>query len=174
VGGVLSLLLGPEFDRLFQEFEYTAFRLETRDRYSAPREAEALRQFVDGEPVDLGWRTTWLRMVREAVRAGRRFERVRVVSVPLTDYSRFAVFCSGQANAAGEDIRYLQRDEAAGLPGHDYWLFDSHKLVRMHFDEDDVMLGGEIVTEPAEIVRANHSRDVAWHRAWLRETFVSR
>ena len=64
----------------------------------------------------------------------------------MTDYSRFAVFCSGQANAAGEDIRYLQRDEAEGLPDHDYWLFDSHKLVRMHFDDDDVMLGGEVIT----------------------------
>jgi hypothetical protein len=92
--------------------------------------------------VELGRRTTWLRMVREATRAGRRFTRVRVVSVPLTDYSRFAVFCSGQANAAGEDIRYLQRDEAESLPDRDYWLFDSHKLVRMHFDDDE-MLGGE-------------------------------
>jgi hypothetical protein len=44
----------------------------------------------------------------------------------------------------------------------------------MHFDDDDVMLGGEVITGPAEIVRANHWRDVAWHRAWLRETFVTR
>lgn len=174
MGRVLSLLLGPEFNRLFREFEHTAFRLETRDRYNAPREAEALRQFVAGEPVELGWRTTWLRMVRDATRAGRCFSRVRVVSIPMSDYSRFAVFCSGQANAAGEDIRYLQRDEAEGLPDYDYWLFDSHKLVRMHFDEDDVMRGGEVITDPAEIVRANHWRDVAWHRAWLRETFVTR
>jgi uncharacterized protein DUF6879 len=36
VGRVLNLLLGDEFSRLFQEFEYTAFRLETRDRYNAP------------------------------------------------------------------------------------------------------------------------------------------
>jgi hypothetical protein len=36
------------------------------------------------------------------------------------------------------------------------------------------MLGGEVITEPAEIVHANHWRDVARHRAWLRETFVTR
>jgi hypothetical protein len=55
--------------------------------------------------------------------------------------------------SAGEDIRYLARDqaEAAELPNHEYWLFDSRKLVRMHFDDADVFRGAEIVEEPAEI-----------------------
>lgn len=114
-------------------------------------------------------------MIRDAAVAGRRFSRVRVVSIPMSDYSRFGVFCSGQANAAGEDIRYLERDEAAGLPDHDFWLFDSHRLIRMHFDDaDDTLVGGELVTDPASIVQANRWRDLAWHRAWLRETFTTR
>ena len=60
----------------------------------------------------MGWFQNWLTMIREATAAGRRFTRVRVVTVPLTDYSRFAVFCSGHTNAAGEDIRYLGRHDA--------------------------------------------------------------
>lgn len=46
-----------------------------------------------------------LTMIREAVSEGRRFARVRIVSVPLTDYSRFGVWCSQFTNGAGEDIR---------------------------------------------------------------------
>jgi hypothetical protein len=34
-----------------------------------------------------------------------------------------------------------------GLPDHDYWLFDSRKLVRMHFDDEDRFLGGECAHE---------------------------
>jgi hypothetical protein len=141
-----------------------------------PYENESLRRFLAGEPDDLPWMQSWLDMLRAAAAAGRRFARVRVVSLPLTDYSRFGVWCAQFTNAAGEDIRYLTRDhaQAAGLPGEDYWLFDSRKLVRMHFDEADHFLGGEIIEDPAGIVRANYWRDAAWHKAVRRDDFASK
>jgi hypothetical protein len=118
---------------------------------------------------------SWLDMLREATAEGRRFARVRVVSMPLTDYSRFGVWCAQFTNAAGEDIRYLPRDkaEAVGLPNDDYWLFDSRLLVRMHFDDNDAFLGGEIIEDPTEIVRYNYWRDAAWHHAVRRDDFAS-
>jgi len=42
----------------------------------------------------MAWFQNWLSMIRSATAGGRRFSRVRVVSVPLTDYSRFGVYCS--------------------------------------------------------------------------------
>lgn len=118
---------------------------------------------------------SWLDMLRAATTAGRRFSRVRVVSLPLSDYSRFGVWCAQFTNGAGEDIRYLVRDQAqaADLPDQDYWLFDSHKLVRMHFDEQDRFLGGEIIEDPHEIVQANYWRDAAWHMAVRRDDFAN-
>lgn len=112
-------------------------------------------------------------MIREVTAEGRQFARVRVVSMPLTDYSRFGVFCSEHTNAAGEDIRYLTRDQAEGLPDYDYWLFDSRKLVRMHFDDEEHFLGGEIIDDPSVIVQHNCWRDVAWHRAIRRDDFAA-
>lgn len=114
-------------------------------------------------------------MIRAATSAGKRFARVRVVSVPLTDYSRFGIWCAQFTNGAGEDIRYLTRDVAdvEGLPKHDYWLFDSRLLVRMHFDDKDSFLGAEIIEDPAEIVKANYWRDAAWHRAVRRDDFAT-
>jgi hypothetical protein len=169
----VSWLIGPEFGQLFRSFEHTAYRLEARDYYYSPNEATALAQFVAGEPVEMDWFQNWLNMIQEATNAGRRFTRVRVVSVPLTDYSRFGVFCSQYTNAAGEDIRYLVRDQAQGLPDYDYWLFDSRKLVRMHFDEQEHFLGGEVIEDPAEIVQHNYWRDAAWHRAMRRDDFAT-
>lgn len=114
-------------------------------------------------------------MVRGAASAGRRFARVRVVSLPLSDYNRWSYVIAQHNIAAGEDIRYLtqQRAHDAGLPGHDFWLFDSRKLLRMRFDEDDHFVGGEIIDDSAEIVRHNYWRDTAWHHAVRRDEFAT-
>lgn len=146
-----------------------------RDRYDASYENESLRRFLAEEPDDLPWMQDWLAMIREATGKGLRFSRVRVVSLPLSDYSRFGIWCSQFTGGAGEDIRYLTRGEAqaGGLPDHDYWLFDSRVLARMHFDDADSFLGAEIIEEPAEIVQHNYWRDAAWHHARRREDFAT-
>jgi hypothetical protein len=114
-------------------------------------------------------------MVRAATQAGRLFARVRVVSTPLSDYSRFGLWLADHTCAAGDDIRYLARDQAdaAGLPQHDYWLFDSRKLVMMRFGEDDRFVGAEVVEDPAAIVQHNYWRDAARHLATRQNEFVT-
>ena len=160
---------------LLNSFEHTAYRLEVRDRYDEPDEAESLAKYLAGEPDDLAWMQEWFDLVRRAVSAGRRFARVRVVTLPLTDYSRFGVWCAQFTNDAGEDIRYLPRDQAdvAGLPKHDYWLFDSTTLVRMTFDDNDAFLSSELIDDPATVVQHSYWRDAAWHHAVRRDDFAS-
>ncbi|HVV12469.1 DUF6879 family protein [Amycolatopsis sp.] len=144
-----------------------------RDQYASPYEDESLRKFLAGEPDDLPWMQSWLDMVREAAAAGRRFARVRVVSLPLTDYSRFGVWCAQFTGGAGEDIRYLPRHQAGDLPDEDYWLFDSRLLVRLRYDEQTTFLGGDVIEDPATIVAHNYWRDAAWHQAVRRDDFAA-
>jgi len=115
-------------------------------------------------------------MVREATAEGRLFSRVRVVSFPLTDYTRFGMWVSGFTRGAGDDIRYLARDQAdaAELPKHDFWLFDSRKLVKMHFGDDDRFVGAEVIEDRSTIVEHNYWRDAARHHAINRDEFVAR
>ena len=145
-----------------------------RDRYNSPREAEPFRKFLAGEPDDLAWFQNWRDMIGQAASEGRRFARVRVVSVPMTDYSRWGHVISQHNSSAGEDIRYLTRDQAqaARLPNHDYWLFDSRKLVRMNFGDDDRFLNAEVIDDCAAIVQHNYWRDAAWHYAMRRDDFA--
>jgi hypothetical protein len=177
VGGALTSFIppGPAIREFFRAFEHTAYRLEARDRYDASYENESLRRFLASEQDDLPWMQSWLDLLREATAQGRRFARVRVVSLPLTDYSRFGVWCAQFTNGAGEDIRYLDRSEAGPLklPGHDYWIFDSRLLLRMHFDSHDAFLGGEVIEDAAEIVQHNYWRDAAWHHAIRRDDFAA-
>lgn len=114
-------------------------------------------------------------MIREATAEGRTFSRVRVVSMPLSDYSRFGVWCAQFTNGAGEDIRYLARDQAQSgeLPNHDFWLFDSRKLIKMQFDDSDRFRCGELIEDPPVIVQHNYWRDAAWHHAVRRDDFAN-
>ncbi len=123
---------GPEFRRLFDEFEHTAYRLELRDTYNAPGEREQLDRFARDGVVDNSFRTAWLDRLARSRQAGQIWSRVRVVSVPLTPYSDWGIRIAEASNAAGDDIRYLRREDAGDLPALDYWLFDSRQLVRMH------------------------------------------
>ncbi|MGH3930444.1 MAG: DUF6879 family protein [Pseudonocardiaceae bacterium] len=106
---------------------------------------------------------------------GRFFCFCRPIPATVSCYSRFGVWCAQFTNGAGEDIRYLTRDraQAAGLPNHDYWLFDSRILVSMHFDVADRFLGGEVIEDPAVIVQHNYWRDTAWHKAVRRDDFAT-
>ncbi|MEV5572493.1 DUF6879 family protein [Spirillospora sp. NPDC052269] len=126
----VTLVSGTAFVELFRTFAHTARRLEVRDRYDSPSEHEPLRRFLAGEPKDMGWIQNWTRDVGQAVADGKVFQRVRVVSVPLSDYARFGLDLSRHNIATGEDIRSVDRRDAEGVPGFDYWVFDSARAWR--------------------------------------------
>lgn len=174
-GAVLSELIppGPEFAKLFQTFEHTSFRLELRDRYDATGEQEPLRRFLETRVVDQEWRAGWLSMLREHRAAGKRWHRVRVVSTPLSVYNDWGIRSAAASNDAGDDIRYLDRRDAVGLPDHDYWLFDSRTVAKMHFTDADRFIGAEMIDDPAVVVQHNYWRDVALHHAVTRDDFAA-
>ncbi|MFE9426079.1 DUF6879 family protein [Kitasatospora sp. NPDC006697] len=152
---------------LFADFQHTAFRLETRRGYTTDRVGARYQAFMAGTMPAYEPDSEWSRLVRQAVAAGKRFERVRLVDDPMTDGQRF-LLASGLGNVrAGEDIRNLRREraESLGLPLFDFWLFDSRMLATFHFDADDVTLGVELTTDPAVVLRACQARDAAWHFA---------
>lgn len=165
----MALLTGDEFFDLFRTFEHTAYRLEVRESYY---EKEQLGQFLAGGPVDLGYMDEWLAlMVQQTVR-GKRIERVRVVSQPFSDYTRYGLWLCQYNTKAGEDIRYLDRVQAARLPNHDYWLLDSSRLYIVRFSDTDELVGAEPVEDPAAVVQHGFWRDAAWHHAVPYREFV--
>lgn len=165
-----------QFFELFETFEHTAFRLEVRESYAGVDDA-AFREFQAGVLPSLGSYESWMQNIRDQRACGKRVERVRVVSEPWSDYTRFGLWACQSTISAGEDIRYLERGRAnsLGLPRHDYWLFDSRTAVVMRFDDDtNAMLGWELAPDPAAVVRYNYWRDVAWHHAVPRDDYVAR
>jgi hypothetical protein len=175
-----SKLVAPdseEFDQPFQTFEHSAFRLEALDRYAVPIEEEPVRRFLAGEPVDLAWLTPYLTLVQHARAAGKRFQRVRVVSEPLidNDYLRYEFAYYPHTIAAGEEIRILPRyqAEALELPDRDFWLFDSRLVALMRFDREGHLHGVELTDDPQVVAHCCFWRDAALHHAIAFERYVA-
>jgi hypothetical protein len=106
-------------------------------------------------------------MIRQRTALGERMSRVRIVTEPHSDYTRFGIDLARVNVAAGEDIRYLPRHRASSLalPSHDFWLIDSCKVGILYFGDDDTLFGAEITTESAVVDQHRHWREVAWDAA---------
>ncbi|GAB3448030.1 hypothetical protein GCM10027570_21140 [Streptomonospora sediminis] len=155
-----------EFDRLFSEFRYTAFRLETFQTYSSAYDTEPFRRFMADDLDDYSPTLhAWGEKLRADTAAGRTYSRVHVVTEPLTDYMRFECAWGYRPNAeAGENIRILavkEGDWPEGIPAFDYWLFDSHRLVSMTYADDGSLQATGLVDDSEQVVAANVWRDRA-------------
>jgi hypothetical protein len=164
-------LSGEDFNNLFKYFQHTAFRLEVQPVYLVEDEQEQVAAFLAGSarpPTEFESYAAWLQQIRTLTAEGKRIGRVRVLTEPPTDYLRWEAW-AGQWNiTAGEDIRYIASSRAneIGLPlDYDWWLFDSLRLAVMKFDPDGRPLGGEIITDPAIVVKHGAWRDLAIHHS---------
>jgi hypothetical protein len=171
-----------EFDATFETFRATAFRLETLPSYSDETEDAEFALFLAGKSLpERSTRTEpWLKRVADTTATGKRWQRVHLVSHPLTDYLRFELV-GYEANAeAGEDVRIASRDahpELAGLR-QDFWLFDAEtpqaSVLLMRYDAVGRLTGFERTTRPDILSRCRHERDLAVARSVsLRDYTVS-
>jgi hypothetical protein len=160
-------LEGEAWSRYFRDFAASAFRLELRQVYTMPGEAEELRRFRGGEQPPPGYHYGWLDTVAGARQAGKTMRRVRVVQRPLTDYTRYEFAWGFAYNVqAGEDIRVLDLTGRPGpaLPDHDFWLFDESTVVKLLYRADGTQIGRELAEDP-DLAAYLGWRDAAWDAA---------
>jgi hypothetical protein len=165
-----STLTPDEIDRAFAErrlFSRSAYRLELLDWYTTPATEARLARFLAGEVVTPAERERWLSMLRAVIADGQTISRVHVVAEPLTDYLKYELACYQTSTDAGEDIRILPADLAAGLalPDFDYWLFDDTRVAVMLYGDRGAWQGAEVVTDPQFVADCRGWRDAAMSRA---------
>jgi hypothetical protein len=170
----VELVAGEAFDDLFRTFRRRAFHLEVRDSYHVPHETGPFRRFLNGESDDFAWHQPWLGLVRAATGAGKDISRVRVVTVPHVDYTKWGLTVAEHNIAAGEDIRWLPRHliDPEQLTIDDYWLFDDDRVVFTVHESDGHFAGGATTTEPAIVERCRAIRDHVWRVAVPHDRYV--
>ncbi|MEU9413580.1 DUF6879 family protein [Streptomyces sp. NPDC048281] len=162
------------FRRLFETFEHTAWRLETRRGYASDRQDPDFQMFETTGTTVLDPGEPWFTNIQRQTDAGKRVGRVRVADSPPTTEQLFLLDYARHNCSVGENIRYLWRADAdrLALPAEDFWLFDSRLVALLNFDDADNLLNIELITEPAEVVRYSIVRDAAMHLAVSRDQFA--
>jgi hypothetical protein len=149
---------------LFRTFTMSVFRLETLQRYTVPQEAERLATFLAGRPLPKRDPTThpWLRLIADTTAAGKRWYRVHVVDLPLSDYVRYELASYAETQAAGFETYIAERGAHPDLDGlrQDFWLFDDRLVLVMHYDDAGRPLESELAPE-AELDAYLTRRDLA-------------
>ncbi|GAB2720324.1 DUF6879 family protein [Nocardia thraciensis] len=170
----MYLLTDKPFDDLFRRCTGDAFHLEVRDSYGVPQESEPFQRFLDGEPEpDYGERP-WVAFMRSVAERGVKVSRVRVVTVPHSDYQRWLFGVTRSNVEAGEDIRYLPRHLAGEVPSDDWWLFDTETVAFNLIDRDGKPAGAGITEDPRIVEYCNEVRRRLWGLATPYQEYISR
>lgn len=161
----MERLTYDEFKEIFRSSK-RAWHLEQKDTYNVRSEDEPFRRFCDGEPDDYEWLSEWHGLIHEMTQSGIAVERLRVVTVPHTDYTRWGFAVAPHSIRAGEEIRYITRDlvDDVVFPDDDCWLFDD-TLVLSVFSEGG-RVGGFARTTDRQLAAAYQViRDQVWPKA---------
>jgi len=152
---------------LFENFQASAFRLETLQTYTIPSEQPGLQAFLGGKvPPEYDEVAEWIGMVRGKVNSGKTMRRARVVRRPLTDYTRYSLSWGIPRNTeAGEDYHIIDlTDREIGLPEQDFWMFDDETVLLQYYNPDGSFRSRELA-DPADIDRYRKWRDLALSEA---------
>jgi hypothetical protein len=160
---VIRDLTDPQFGRLFADVRSSWFRLETLQRYEVEYELDDFAAFVSGKPIN-STPGPWQTLVRKHVAAGRQLVRVHVIEEPLSDYIRYELAAYVPNVEAGEEVRVIPVPRGAwpaGVPRHDYWLFDDERLWLMDYDAAGAFEAARRVNDRVALNEHRQWRDVA-------------
>jgi hypothetical protein len=170
----------PSFDELLAAAQHSAVHLEMRDSYGVDDESSgfALWQRTgdrDNDPTSDYWRP-WVEQIAASVARGVVIRRARIVSEPVSTYTRYLHGGTVVNLAAGEEVRWLPRRLASdiALPGNDFWVFDGATVIFNHFTGGGAWAdpGRELRTEPAVAQLCTSAFEAVWERAIPHEKFT--
>jgi hypothetical protein len=146
-------LKNTEFGREFDRFKRSAQRLEVLQHFDVPEEADQFARWQRGEPVTFG-PDEWTERIAHDTRAGKLWQRVRVVVDQTAPYIRFEFAALAPSVEAGEDIRvYTPRVVDVADSMRDAWIFDGTRVVLMDYTPAGVWLGARLA-EPRDMEAA--------------------
>ncbi|MGW1379500.1 DUF6879 family protein [Streptomyces sp. NPDC002446] len=161
----------PKFNELISKCTRSAVHLEMRDSYAVDYEKGPFADWKNGfrrDPADrASWWRPWHDLIQETVSRGVVVRRARIVSEPVSEYTRFLYDGTFTNVAAGEQVRWLPRRRASdiALPGNDFWLFDEQLVRWNHFTGEGVSGGPEITDDPSAAKLCADAFEAVWSRA---------
>jgi hypothetical protein len=161
---------------LTQGFRKSLFRLELLQEYRVEAELERFHAFREGRPMPPRKSTAWLDHIRESVSAGKRWQRVHVVSRPLSTYLWFELAGYQETAALGYETLIA---EWAGNPQlqelvQDFYLLDDEVAILMRYDNDGRYLGSWRTSDRQVVTTCRRHRELALAAAMPLHDYLDR
>ncbi len=139
-----------QLDTYLKKATKSIFRYEALQDYSAEDGEESVREFMkSGVLPFLPEETEWWRMIKAKNDAGVNTCRVRMITDPLTDYTKMELALHRKSAAySGEDIRIIGETQSDKIEKdlEDYYLVDGQYLFPMKYGPKGKYLGSVLVT----------------------------
>ncbi|SES03993.1 hypothetical protein SAMN05216188_12054 [Lentzea xinjiangensis] len=160
-----------QFGRLFVDFTRSATRIETLPVYTVEEEREQLELYLAGEPLPANRNAEWAANIRKCVADGKYMGRVHIIDHVLTPYLRFEIDWYYTVNSsAGEDIRFIYREDVPDVIYTDTWLFDDTVVVDLSYTEEGELLYINRNDHPERVEQARR----AWREFYARSFPLAR
>ncbi|MEW1648664.1 DUF6879 family protein [Streptomyces sp. NPDC091219] len=164
-----------QFGQHFTSFNSSATRIETLDMYQVEEEKEQFARYLAGDPIPPNRNEEWAGNIREAVAAGKYMGRVHIIPDALTPYLQFEIDWYYAVNgAAGEDIRFIFRDDVPDLVYTDTWLFDNETVLDLSYDPAGHLLYVNKNDDPARLEQARTAWEEFYRRSFPLSTLMAR
>lgn len=152
------ILSNDEFGALFETFQKSACRVETLDSYIVDGEEEQFAAYLKGQISPIDHNEAWASMIKSIVDSGRYIGRVHIISRDISPYVRFETDWYYAFNAtAGDDIRFIFRDEVPPVTFTDTWLFDDEIVVDMSYTSEGNYLYANRNDDPHRLEQAREA-----------------
>lgn len=142
------------------------WRWECRGDYSTV-DADLLRRWRAGRGRDPEEDRPWAEYIGGLQGRGVRFERVRRLTEPLTEYLRMQLDFTYMNVEAGEDVCWVAPSVAAdvGMPDHDFYVVDDEMIAVLDFDTAGQFDGARVSAAAEVVARHVAWRDLIWSHA---------
>jgi hypothetical protein len=150
--------------KLFDNFRFSAFRLETLDQYIVAGEWPEFQAYLAGDTAKNTQNKAWTDYISEQHRQGKTIERVHIIPENLTDYLKFQIDWGYRySQLAGETIQLVYR-EALPQPLNDlrlpdFWLFDDSQCLIQRYDKAGTWMASDILLSNEGIQTLRSVRD---------------
>lgn len=152
------------------------FRLELLQEYRVEAELDRFHAFREGRPMPPRKSTAWLDHIRDSLSAGQRWQRVHVVSRPLSTYLWFELAGYQESAALGYETHIA---EWTGNPQmqelvQDFYLLDDDVAILMRYDADGRYLGSWRTSDRQVVTTCQRHRDLALAAAVPLDDYLDR